>query len=106
MITVTEAGAEQIKRFLENRGGGVGIRVTVGTSGCSGLAHKLEFVDNVNPEDLEFESLGIKIVTDPLSLPYINGTEIDFENVGMSSGFKFNNPNVKNECGCGESFTV
>jgi len=106
MITVTEAGAEQIKSFLVKRGKGVGIRVTVGTSGCSGLTHKLEFVDFIQPEDLEFESLGVKIVTDPLSLPYINGTEIDFENVGISSGFKFNNPNVKNECGCGESFSV
>ena len=76
------------------------------TTGCSGLAYKLEFVDQVASEDLRFESRGVQVFVDPKSLPYIDGTELDFAREGLNEGFKFNNPNVKSECGCGESFQV
>ncbi len=76
------------------------------TTGCSGLAYKLEFVDEIRPEDLQFDSHGINVVVDPKSLPYLDGTELDFAREGLNEGFKFNNPNVKDECGCGESFNV
>jgi iron-sulfur cluster assembly protein len=84
----------------------VGLRLGVRTSGCSGMAYKLEFADDVNPEDLVFESLGVKVLVDPKSLPYLDGTELDFAREGLNEGFKFNNPNVKDQCGCGESFNV
>jgi iron-sulfur cluster assembly protein len=83
-----------------------GLRLGVKTTGCSGMAYTLEFVDEALPEDQVFESHGIKIMIDPKSLVYIDGTELDFEKEGLNEGFKFNNPNVKAECGCGESFTV
>ncbi|HEX5127790.1 MAG TPA: iron-sulfur cluster assembly protein IscA, partial [Rhodocyclaceae bacterium] len=88
------------------RGKGVGIRLGVKTSGCSGMAYKLEYADVLGEEDLVFESFGVKIIVDPKSLPYLEGTELDFAREGLNEGFKFNNPNVKNECGCGESFSI
>jgi iron-sulfur cluster assembly protein len=91
---------------LSKRGKGEGIRLGVRTTGCSGLAYKLEFVDQVASEDLRFESRGVQVFVDPKSLPYIDGTELDFAREGLNEGFKFNNPNVKSECGCGESFQV
>jgi iron-sulfur cluster assembly protein len=105
-ITLTESAAKHVAGFLEKRGKGVGLRLGVRTTGCSGLAYKLEFVDEIRPEDLHFESRGINVVVDPKSLPYIDGTELDFAREGLNEGFKFNNPNVKDECGCGESFNV
>jgi iron-sulfur cluster assembly protein len=105
-ITLTESAAKRAQKFLANRGKGVGLRVGVKTTGCSGMAYTLEFVDNANPEDMTFESHGVKVVVDPKSLAYIDGTELDFTKEGLNEGFKFNNPNVKDECGCGESFTV
>ena len=105
-ITLTENAANRVQKFLANRGKGVGLRLGVKTTGCSGMAYTLEFVDEVKPEDLQFESLGVKIIIDPKSLVYIDGTELDFAKEGLNEGFKFNNPNVKDECGCGESFTV
>ncbi|MFM8339617.1 MAG: iron-sulfur cluster assembly protein IscA, partial [Fluviibacter sp.] len=88
------------------RGKGIGLRLGVRTAGCSGMAYKLEYVDELNSEDLVFESNGVKIVIDPKSLAYLDGTELDFTREGLNEGFKFNNPNVKDECGCGESFHV
>ncbi len=76
------------------------------TTGCSGLAYKLEYADEAQPEDLRFESHGVTVVVDPKSLPYLDGMELDFAREGLNEGFKFNNPNVKDECGCGESFNV
>ena len=76
------------------------------TSGCSGMAYTLEFVDESLPEDLCFESFGVKVLIDPKSLTFLDGTELDFAREGLNEGFKFNNPNVKNSCGCGESFNV
>jgi iron-sulfur cluster assembly protein len=106
VITLTETAAQHVRSFLAKRGKGLGLRVGVRTSGCSGLAYKLEFVDTLSPEDVQFESHGVKVVVDPKSLQYIDGTELDYTREGLNEGFKFRNPNVKDECGCGESFNV
>jgi iron-sulfur cluster assembly protein len=105
-ITLTEAAADRVSRFLDNRGKGIGIRLAVRTSGCSGMAYVLEFADEAEPDDLVFEDRGVKVLIDPKSLVYLDGTEVDFGKEGLNEGFKFNNPNVKSECGCGESFNV
>ena len=105
-ITLSEKAARHVANYIAKRGKGVGIRFGVRTSGCSGMAYKLEFVDAVNPEDIVFESHGVKIMVDPKSLPYIDGTELDYVREGLNEGFKFNNPNIKDQCGCGESFNV
>ena len=105
-VTLTEAAAERVKSFLEQRGKGVGLRLGVRTSGCSGMAYVLEFVDEVEDTDTVFEERGVKVIVDAKSLLYIDGTELDFGKEGLNEGFKFNNPNVKDECGCGESFTI
>ncbi len=105
-ITLTEKAAKQVQKHLAARGSGLGLRVAVKTSGCSGLAYTLEFVDESAPEDQSFESHGVNLLVDPKSLAYLEGTELDFVRDGMNEGFKFNNPNVKNQCGCGESFNV
>mgnify|MGYP003573044261 CR=1 len=105
-ITLTEAAANRVSKFLASRGKGVGIRLAVRTSGCSGMAYVLEFADDANQDDVVFEHRGVKVLVDPKSLLYLDGTEVDFGKEGLNEGFKFNNPNVKNECGCGESFNV
>jgi len=105
-VTLTESAAERVKSFLDQRGKGVGLRLGVRTSGCSGMAYVLEFVDEVDDSDVVFEDHGVKVIVDPKSLLYIDGTELDFGKEGLNEGFKFNNPNVKDECGCGESFTI
>ncbi|MCL6556182.1 MAG: iron-sulfur cluster assembly protein IscA [Burkholderiales bacterium] len=105
-ITLTEKAANHVKNFLAKRGKGVGLRLGVRTTGCSGLAYVLEFADEVRPEDQEFESHGVKVYVDPKSLVYLDGTELDYAREGLNEGFKFNNPNVKDTCGCGESFNV
>ena len=105
-VTLSESAARHVESFLSRRGKGVGIRLGVRTSGCSGMAYKLEFVDETQDEDLVFESHGVKVIVDPKSLPYLDGTELDFVREGLNEGFRFNNPNVKDECGCGESFNV
>ena len=105
-ITLTEKAASHVQAFLAKRGKGVALRLGVRTSGCSGLAYKLEFADEVLPEDREFESHGVRVLIDPKSLAYLEGTELDFVREGLNEGFKFNNPNEKGRCGCGESFTV
>jgi iron-sulfur cluster assembly protein len=105
-ITVTERAAKHVSNFLAKRGKGIGLRLGVRTTGCSGMAYKLEFVDEVQSEDLRFDSNGVTVFVDPQSLPYLDGMELDFAREGLNEGFKFNNPNVKNTCGCGESFNV
>ena len=105
-VTLTEKAASHVQSFLARRGKGVGLRLGVRTSGCSGMAYKLEFVDAVGPDDIQFESHGVKVDIDPKSLPYLEGTELDYTREGLNEGFKFRNPNVKDECGCGESFNV
>jgi iron-sulfur cluster assembly protein len=106
MITMTESAAKHVSGFLAKRGKGIGIRLGVKTSGCSGMAYKLEFADAPEAEDVVFESHGLKVLVDPRSLPYIDGTELDYAKEGLNEGFRFNNPNVKDQCGCGESFQV
>jgi iron-sulfur cluster assembly protein len=105
-VLLTEKAARHVARYIERRGKGEGLRVGVRTTGCSGLAYKLEYVDEVAVEDRVFESHGVKVFVDPKSLPYIDGTELDFAREGLNEGFKFRNPNVKDECGCGESFRI
>lgn len=105
-ITMTETAAARVKSFLANRGKGEGLRLGVKTTGCSGMAYVLEFADGIAPEDQVFESHGVKVIVDAKSLVYLDGTELDFAKEGLNEGFKFNNPNVKDACGCGESFTV
>ena len=105
-VTLTASAAERVQKFLANRGKGEGLRLGVRTSGCSGMAYVLEFADEIDAEDQVFESHGVKVIIDPKSLVYLDGTEVDFAKEGLNEGFKFNNPNVKDACGCGESFTV
>jgi len=105
-ITMTAAAADRVRTFLANRGKGIGLRVGVKTTGCSGLAYVLEFVDDLNEDDQVFEQDDLKVIVDGKSLVYIDGTELDFVKEGLNEGFQFKNPNVNGECGCGESFTV
>ena len=106
-ITATALAAERVSQFLIKRGRGIGLRLGVKTTGCSGLAYKLEFVDEKNIDDEEFVlSNGVRVIVDKKSLQYLDGTELDYAKDGLQEGFKFINPNVKAECGCGESFTI
>ncbi|QMT30820.1 iron-sulfur cluster assembly protein IscA [Alysiella filiformis] len=106
MITITQNAANHISNFLAKRGKGEGIRLGVKTSGCSGMAYTMEFVDDIQADDLVFEELGVKIFIDPKSHVYLDGTRVDYTKEGLQEGFKFDNPNVKESCGCGESFHV
>jgi iron-sulfur cluster assembly protein len=105
-VTMTERAAQHVSGFLARRGKGIGLRLGVRTTGCSGLAYKLEFADAANPEDQLFESHGVKVLVDPKSLAYLEGTELDYQREGLNEGFKFVNPNEKDRCGCGESFHI
>ncbi|MHB0990785.1 MAG: iron-sulfur cluster assembly protein IscA [Burkholderiales bacterium] len=105
-VTLTESAAKRVSNFIEKRGKGVGLRLAVKTSGCSGLAYAIEFADETAPDDLLFESYGVTVLVDPKSHVFLAGTELDFVREGLNEGFKFNNPNVKDACGCGESFKV
>ena len=105
-ITLTPAAARHITRYLTKRGKGIGVRLGVKTTGCSGLAYHLEYVDEPAPEDLIFEGHGVKVLADPKSFAYIDGTELDFVREGLNEGFRFNNPRERDRCGCGESFRV
>lgn len=105
-VSLTQPAAEHIAGQLVSRGKGFGIRLGVTTSGCSGMAYVLEFVDDLQPEDQVFEEHGVKVVIDPKSMVYLEGTELDFVREGLNQGLQFRNPNVSAECGCGESFTV
>lgn len=105
-IKLSESAAERVRQFLAHRGKGFGLRLGTRTSGCSGMAYVLEFVDTPEENDQVFEDKGVRIVIDPKSLIHLDGTELDFVKEGLNEGFKFNNPNVRDECGCGESFSV
>ena len=105
-VSLTESAANRVTSFLANRGRGVGLRLGVRTSGCSGMAYVLEFADVINEDDVVFEDHGVKVIIDGKSIVYLDGTEVDFVKEGLNEGFKFNNPNVNSECGCGESFHV
>ncbi|SAI42215.1 iron-sulfur cluster assembly protein [Bordetella ansorpii] len=105
-VTLTQQAANHISRYLTKRGKGIGLRLGVRTTGCSGMAYKLEYVDEADTADQMFESFGVKVFIDPKSLSYLDGTELDYAREGLNEGFKFRNPNEKATCGCGESFTV
>jgi iron-sulfur cluster assembly protein len=105
-ITLTAAAAERVRQFLAKRGKGEGLRLGVRNSGCSGKAYVIEYADRIEPDDRVYESRGVKVIVDPKSLVYLDGTELDYTREGLNEGFKFNNPNVKDSCGCGESFNV
>jgi len=98
-VTLTEAAARHVTRYIAKRGKGVGVRLGVRTTGCSGLAYKLEYADEVAPEDHVFEGHGVKVLIDPKSLPYLDGTELDFVREGLNEGFKFHNPREKDRPG-------
>ena len=105
-IELSDAAALRVQHFIDNRGKGLGLRLAVKTTGCSGLAYVIEFVDELNADDEVFESKGVKVIVDKKSLLFLDGTEVDFAKVGLQEGFQFKNPNAKDACGCGESFTV
>ncbi len=105
-ISLTNSAATHVKNYLEKRGKGVGVRLGVKTTGCSGMAYTIEFADQVEDEDQVFEDKGVKVIINPKSMVYLNGTELDFTREGLNEGFKFTNPNEKDRCGCGESFSV
>ena len=105
-ISLTPAAADRIKSYLDKRGHGVGLRLGIKKTGCSGYAYVVNYADEVLDSDLVFERLGVTVLVDRDSLGFIDGTEVDFVKQGLNEAFKFRNPNVKGECGCGESFTV
>ena len=105
-ISLTQSAAERVRSFLAARGHGVGLRLGVRKTGCSGFAYVINYADDSQPEDLVFENRGVKVFVDRASLPLIDGTEVDFVKQGLNEAFKFRNPNVRGECGCGESFSV
>ena len=106
MIQVTEAAAKKIKSNLARRGSGVGIRIGIRTTGCSGLAYVLEYVDRVNEEDTVFTSQDVQVIVDAKSLPILGNLDVDYVRQGLNEGFEFNNPSEKDRCGCGESFRI
>jgi iron-sulfur cluster assembly protein len=105
-ISLTQSAASRVRSFLEKRGKGVGLRIGVRKSGCSGYAYTIDYADAIDADDVVFDRDGVKVIVDPESLGLIDGTEVDFVKDGLNEAFKFRNPNVKGECGCGESFTV
>ena len=105
-ITLTPAAASHVQRSLVRRGKGLGVRLGIKTTGCSGLAYKIEYVDEVSPEDQVIDVHGLQVVIDPKSLAYLDGTELDYVREGLNEGFRFTNPNERDRCGCGESFRV
>ena len=105
-ISLTETAANRVNTFLEQRGKGVGLRLGVKTHGCSGMAYVMEFADEIEEHDTVFDDHGVKLIVDPKSLVYLDGTQMDYTKEGLNEGFKFSNPNESGACGCGESFTV
>jgi iron-sulfur cluster assembly protein len=105
-ISLTSAAADRVRSFLGRRGHGVGLRLSVKKTGCSGFAYVVNYADEIADDDVVFEDQGVKVIVDRASLDYIDGTEVDFVKQGLNEAFRFRNPNVKGECGCGESFTV
>lgn len=105
-ISLTNSAAERVRTYLERRGRGVGLRVGVRKTGCSGYAYVIDYADAVEPDDVIFENGGVSVIVDAKSLALIDGTEVDFVKEGINEAFRFRNPNIKGECGCGESFSV
>jgi iron-sulfur cluster assembly protein len=105
-VSLTESAARQIKKQLEKRGKGIGLKLGVRKSGCSGYAYTLDYADNLNENDAVFEDFGVKVIVPESDLEFVNGIELDYRKEGINEAFQFNNPNVKGTCGCGESFSV
>ena len=105
-ISLTEAAATRVRSFLESRGQGIGLRLAIKKTGCSGFAYVVNYAEKIDRQDVVFEDRGVKVVVDSESLKYIDGTVVDFVKQGLNEAFRFRNPNIKGECGCGESFTV
>ena len=105
-VSLSEAAAQHVTRYLAKRGKGVGVRLGVKTTGCSGLAYTLEYVDEMSDEDVVFEEHGVKVLVNPKSMVFIDGVQLDYVREGLNEGFRFNNPNERDRCGCGESFRV
>jgi iron-sulfur cluster assembly protein len=105
-ISLTESAATRVKAFLASRGHGVGLRLGVRKTGCSGFAYVINYADRAAPDDAVFEDRGVQVFVDRTSLELIDGTVVDFVKEGLNEAFRFRNPNVKGECGCGESFSV
>lgn len=106
MVSLTKSATDRVKSYLAKRGHGVGLRIGVKRTGCSGYAYTIDYADSVESDDVVFDAGEVKVVVDPKSLELIDGTEVDFVQDGLNEAFKFRNPNVKGECGCGESFNV
>ncbi|MCY3732124.1 MAG: iron-sulfur cluster assembly protein IscA [Rhodospirillaceae bacterium] len=105
-IVLTENAAERVRGYLQRRGHGVGLRLGIKKTGCSGYAYVIDYADSIDPDDVVFEERGVRVVVDNASLKLIDGTQVDFVKEGINEAFKFRNPNVRGECGCGESFSV
>jgi len=105
-ITLTPAAADRVRHFMAERGHGVGLRLGVRKTGCSGFAYVVNYADEVLGNDRVFVSQGVQVLVDAASLTLVDGTEIDFVRHGLNEAFRFRNPNVRGECGCGESFSV
>ncbi len=105
-ISLTQSAADRVQQFLQARGAGIGLRLGVRKTGCSGFAYVINYAEQSEPEDHVFEDRGVKVFVDPASLSLIDGTEVDFVKQGLNEAFRFRNPDVKGECGCGESFNV
>ena len=105
-LSLTERAARQIKKQLEKRGTGIGLKLAVKKSGCSGYSYALDYADSLNENDAVFEDFGVKVIVHADDMPFVEGIELDYRREGINEAFKFNNPNVKGTCGCGESFTV
>jgi iron-sulfur cluster assembly protein len=105
-VSLTESAARQIKKQLEKRGKGIGLKLGVRKSGCSGFAYALDYADALNENDAVFEEFGVKVIVPQNDLEFIDGIELDYRREGINEAFQFNNPNVKGTCGCGESFSV
>jgi iron-sulfur cluster assembly protein len=105
-ISLTEAAADRVSKYLEARGNGVGLRLGVTKTGCSGYSYVINYAEDIGNDDVVFEDRGVKIVVDPEALELIDGTQVDFVKSGLNEAFSFKNPNVTGECGCGESFNI
>ena len=105
-ISLTDAAAERVRTYLENREKGIGLRLGVTKTGCSGYSYVINYAEAIDDDDVVFEDKGVKVVIDPEALSLIDGTEVDFVKNGLNEAFSFRNPNIKGECGCGESFNV
>ena len=105
-ISLTSSAAERVRDYLEKRGTGVGLRLGVTQTGCSGYSYVINYADDIDADDIIFEDKGVTVVVDPEALPLIDGTEVDFVKNGLNEAFSFRNPNITGECGCGESFNV